>query len=72
MTTEDFNSYSMVLTADDVAEILGIGKNSTYDLLRNGEISGFKKKRRWFVPRSAIEKFINDNAYGSNRRERKK
>lgn len=64
MTTEDFNSYSMVLTADDVAEILGIGKNSTYDLLRNGEISGFKKKRRWFVPRSAIDKFLNDNAYG--------
>lgn len=70
MSTDELNSYGVVLTAEDAGAILGLGINSVYDLLQTGELAGFLKKRRWFIPKSAIEKFLNDNAYNSKRKVR--
>lgn len=36
-----FEEYGDMLTVDEVAEILGIGKNSVYEIFRSGEMHCF-------------------------------
>ncbi len=57
-------NYGEVLRVGDVAEILGFGLTSVYDLLREGEIEGFMKKGKWLIPKESIRRFLNRNAYG--------
>lgn len=57
-------NYGEVLKVNDVAEILGFGLSSVYDLLRKGELEGFIKKGKWIIPKESIGRFLNKNAYG--------
>lgn len=59
-------NYGMVLKVSDVAEILGLGLSSVYDLLRKGEIEGFLKKGKWIIPKESINRFLNKNAFGKS------
>lgn len=43
---------------EEVAEILQIGLNTTYDLLHTGKIKGLKVGRIWKIPKMAIEEYI--------------
>ena len=52
-------NYGDMLSIEDVMEILGVGKNATYDLFSTGEIHAFRLKRRWKVPKKAIIDYIN-------------
>lgn len=54
--------YGDVLTVEDVMEILGVGKNTTYELLRTGEIKCFRIKGKWKVPKQAVIAYINEKA----------
>lgn len=56
------NEYGDVLTVEDVMEILGIGKNTTYELLRTGEIKCFRIKGKWKIPKQSIIGYINEQA----------
>jgi hypothetical protein len=53
------NHYGELLDISDVMEILGIGKNSAYSLLRSGEIKGFRLTRKWKIPKQSLIDFIN-------------
>lgn len=50
--------YDEILTVEEVSEILYIGRNTTYDLLRKGELPGFRIGRVWKIPRQALESYI--------------
>jgi len=52
-------NYSDMLSIEDVMEILGVGKNATYDLFRTGEIPAFRLKKRWKIPKKALIDYIN-------------
>ncbi|MBQ9764396.1 MAG: helix-turn-helix domain-containing protein [Phascolarctobacterium sp.] len=54
------NEYSDVLSVEDVMEILGIGKNAAYDLFRKQEISSFRLKNRWKIPKQSVINYINE------------
>ena len=43
-------SYGDMLSVEDVMEILGVGKNATYELFRTKEIQAFRLKIRkiWY------------------------
>lgn len=49
---------SILMTAPELAEFLGIGRNRAYDLLRNGTIKGFRIGNVWKVSREAVIQYI--------------
>ena len=53
------DEYGAILSVEDVMEILGIGKNAAYDLFRKNEISSFRLKNRWKIPKQSVIDYIN-------------
>lgn len=53
-----FNEYSDVITVDELCEMLRIGRNKAYGLLRDGSIKAFKCGRLWIISKTAVEEFI--------------
>ena len=47
-----------LLTVDEVTEILYLGKNTVYDLLRSGELKGIRFGRVWRIPKENIKELI--------------
>lgn len=56
--TYNTDSLSTVLTVPELAEYLNIGKNRAYELLRTGEIKGFRIGSTWRVSQAAVEQYI--------------
>lgn len=54
-----FNEYSDIVTIDELCEMLRIGKNKAYELLRKGEIKAFRCGRLWIISKVAVEEFVN-------------
>jgi len=48
-----------VLTVTEVAGMLGLSRNSTYEGIRRGEIPHLRVGKRILVPRRAIEKMLD-------------
>lgn len=51
--------YSDMISIDDLCEMLAIGKNTAYHLLKTNQIRAFKIGRIWKIPASAIDDYIN-------------
>lgn len=47
-----------ILEIHEIQQILGIGRNKVYDLIRSGEISAFKIGREWKVTENAVKDYI--------------
>lgn len=56
-----FDEYSDMLTIDELCEMLRIGRNKAYDLLRSGKVSGFHDGRLWMIPKEAVISYIRSN-----------
>lgn len=48
----------LVLTISDLAKILGIGRNTAYDLIRSGTIKSFRAGRQIRVSKSALLEYF--------------
>lgn len=57
-----FESYDDLVTIEDLCEMLGIGKNAAYELLRKKRIKAFHIGRAWKIPKQAVEEYILLNA----------
>lgn len=44
---------------EDVGPLLGIGRNSTYELIRSGKLRSIRVGRKILIPASAIYDFLN-------------
>lgn len=49
----------LVMEIDGLCDMLGIGKNTAYQLLNDGEIDAFKVGTVWKIPKKSIEEFID-------------
>ena len=59
-----FEEYGDMLTVDEVAEILGIGKNAAYEIFSSGEMNCFMlKKGRWKIPKQVLIEYIHKLTY---------
>ncbi len=62
----DFISYSenesFLMTASELADYLGIGKNRAYELLNSGEIKGFRIGSVWKVTEAAVNQYIYEKS----------
>lgn len=53
-----FQEYADVVSIDELCEMLKIGKNKAYDLLRSGTVGGFKEGRVWKIPKHVVVEYI--------------
>ena len=57
-----FENYEDLLTAEEAAEALRIGKNALYELLDSGVLKGYRNGKVWRIPRKSLELFIVSQA----------
>lgn len=51
----------LVLSVHDLARVLGIGKNTAYDLVRSGRIKSIRIGHRIRITKSALLDFLGSN-----------
>lgn len=49
----------LVLTVEETAEVLQIGKALVYELVRSGKLRSLRIGRKVRVPRSALSEYLN-------------
>lgn len=57
-----FREYEELLTAQEAAEMLRVGHNAIYTLLKSGKLKGFRVGRVWKIPKEAVEEYVRDSA----------
>ena len=58
-----FEDAMTLLTVEDAANILMVGKNRIYDLLLQGKIKGMRVgKSTWRIPKISIYQYIQEQA----------
>jgi excisionase family DNA binding protein len=62
------NGYSDILTVTELAEILFIGKNTAYQLIRDGEIKSFKIGKSIKIPKTYVEEYILEKSVREGKR----
>lgn len=58
-TIANVDDLPLVLTVSEVSKILGIGKNTAYDLIRCGAIKSFRAGRQIRVSKSAFLDYLS-------------
>ena len=56
-------NYEDVMTVDETAEALRIGKNALYELLLNKKLRGYRNGRVWRIPKEAVIEFIRTQSH---------
>jgi excisionase family DNA binding protein len=67
--TEEVREGREYLSPDQTAELLGLGRTTTYQLLRDGEVPSFKYGRRRIVARRDIEAWLERHRVDSSEQE---
>ena len=49
-----FESYPDVVKPSDIQSMLHIGRNSVYELLRNGKIAAIRVGKKYVIPKSSV------------------
>ena len=57
-TITNTGDLPLVLTVSEVSDILDIGKNTAYDLIRSGTIKSFRAGRQIRVSKSALLEYF--------------
>ena len=52
------SNLPLVLSVDDLARVLGIGKNTAYDLVRSGRIKSLRVGHQIRISKSALLDFL--------------
>ena len=53
-----FEQYDDILTIEELCEILMIGRNAAYSLLKDQRIPAFRIRKTWKIPKKAVEAHI--------------
>ena len=54
----------VILSREEVMEILKIGRSTFYKLLHENVLKGFKEGNRYKVPSSSVDEYINKRMNG--------
>ena len=52
------NKYSDILTVEELCEVLRIGKNTAYKLLKTGEVKSVKIGNIYKIPKCYLKEYI--------------
>ena len=61
-----FDDLPLMLSAPEVAEVLGISRAGAYDLVRSARFPHMKLGNRILVPKDKFIKWIDDNTEGTD------
>lgn len=50
-----------VLTVEQTAALLCIGRNQAYDAIRRGQLFAVRIGRSWRIPKAALVRFLDDS-----------
>lgn len=53
-----FEAYDDLISLETLCEMLGVGKNAAYELLRSKQIKAFRIGRTWKIPKKSVEEYI--------------
>ena len=56
-------NYEDVMTVEETAEALRIGKNALYALLENKHLRGYRNGRVWRIPKEAVIEYIRTQSH---------
>ena len=59
----DLNGLPMTLRVEDLMPILGIGRNTAYELIRSRQIRSVRIGRQIRIPREALLEFLEGRKY---------
>ena len=62
LTTNNTEDDQTLMSVMELAEYLNVGKNHAYNLLRQGEIKGFRIGNIWKVSKEAVNKYIREKS----------
>lgn len=48
----------MILTVEEIAEILKIGKTQAYKIIRTGALKGYKEGKDWKIPKQSLCQYV--------------
>ena len=57
-----FDDLPLTLRVEELMPILGIGRNTAYELVRSGQIKSIRIGRQIRVPKDAVEHFLKENS----------
>lgn len=57
-TNDIFKEFPDVITVDDLQKMLGIGRNSAYEILKSGVIKTIKVGKKYIIPKQSVINFI--------------
>ena len=61
-SVQNYDELPLALTVSEVSDVLRIGRNMVYDLVRCGKISSIKLGRQIRVPKSALQAYLENEA----------
>ena len=60
------NDNRLVLSEAEAAEVLGISRTHTYELVARGKLPSLRLGRRIVIPRQGLERLLDVDADGSH------
>ena len=62
MTYNNFDTMPLVLSVEDIADTLAIGRNKAYALVNTGAIKALKIGQHYRIPREEFVNFVKNGA----------
>lgn len=53
-----FDKLPLTLRVEDLMPILGIGRNTAYELVRSGKIKGIQIGKQIRIPKAEVQRFL--------------
>ena len=61
MTYTPYDPLPLILSVDELTKILGIGRNTAYDLIRCGRIRSVRIGHKIRIPKDSLLEFLKEN-----------
>lgn len=58
MLNDSFSDYPDIVTPKEIQDMLRIGRNTVYELLRSGEIKSLRVGKKYIIPKSSVIKYL--------------
>ena len=56
-----FDELPLTLRVEDLMPILGIGRNTAYELVRSGQIKGLRIGKQIRIPKEEVKRFLSES-----------
>lgn len=53
-----FDNYPDIVTPEDIQKMLRLGRNSVYNLLKQGKIKSLRVGKKYLIPKTSVMNFL--------------